>query len=202
MRTRYHGIMEKAPGICSDAITRIPAIWRWPGVFTAGHVADEIVETFDLANTLCALTDLEPMETADGRDISHLLRGGSGDVHRIGVTEFAWSKSIRKGNYRLVWYPREMFADEYPDGFGELYDLERDPWEMQNLRFNREFADVARELLAEFTDWIVTTTRPATILPAVDATTLQSEMQYLNAVNADGKIHPNRIRSTKLRNYI
>ncbi len=26
-----HGIMEKAPGICADAITRIPFIWRAPG---------------------------------------------------------------------------------------------------------------------------------------------------------------------------
>ena len=40
-----HGIMEKAPGICSDAITRIPWIWRWPGRFKAGHRALEIVET-------------------------------------------------------------------------------------------------------------------------------------------------------------
>jgi len=37
----------------------------------------------------------------------------SGEIHEIGVTEFAWSKSIRKGNYRLVYYPRDMFPEEY-----------------------------------------------------------------------------------------
>lgn len=197
-----HGIMEKAPGICSDAITRIPMIWRWPGQFKAGHVAEEIVETVDLANTLCALSGLAPMETADGKDISHLLRGESGAVRPIGVTEFAWSKSVRKGKFRLVYYPRELFANEYPEGFGELYDLDVDPWEMRNLYFDPGYADVIREILQDLTDWLITTTRPATILPSVRAVSPQSTLQYNNAVNADGKIHPDRIRELGYRNYM
>src|SRR5262249_53739663 len=114
-----HGIMEKAPGICSDAVTRIPFIWRWPGRIKAGHVAEEIVETVDFAPTLCALAGLEPLQTADGVVATPLLRGEAGPLHRVGVTEFAWSKSVRRGRYRYVHYPRDMFAAEYPDGFGE-----------------------------------------------------------------------------------
>jgi len=197
-----HGIMEKAPGICSDAITRIPMIWRCPGRFAAGHRAAEIVESVDMVNTLCALAGLEAMESADGKDISHLLRGESGEVHRAGVTEFAWSKSLRRDKYRLVHYPREMFADEYPGGFGELYDLESDPWEMRNLYFEPDRADLVRELERELADWLVTTTRPTTILPAVKEVTAQSELHYHNAVNRDGKIHPDRIRDARHRNYI
>jgi choline-sulfatase/uncharacterized sulfatase len=197
-----HGIMEKAPGICSDAITRIPMIWRWPGQFEAGHVATEIVETVDLANTLCAMAGLDALESADGCDISHLLYGRAGEVHRIGVTEFAWSKSVRRGHYRLVWYPREMFADDYPAGFGELYDLEQDLWEMHTLFFEEEYAPVVRDLQDELVNWLVTTTRPATILPAVVETTPQSQMHYHNVVNGDIKIHPDRIRNARYKNYI
>lgn len=197
-----HGIMEKAPGICSDAITRIPMIWRWADNFEAGHVANEIVETVDLANTLCALSGLNGMETADGKDISHILRGGSGEVRTIGVTEFAWSKSVRKGNFRLVYYPQNMFADEYPDGFGELYDLEKDPWEMRNLYFDPDYTDAIHALQHELTDWIITTTRPATIMPPANEISSQSALQYDNAVNSDGKIHPDRIRKTQNKNYI
>jgi arylsulfatase A-like enzyme len=29
-----HGILEKAPGISSDAIGRVPMIWSWPGFTT------------------------------------------------------------------------------------------------------------------------------------------------------------------------
>ena len=196
-----HGIMEKAPGICSDAITRIPMIWRWPGEFEAGRAAEEIVEAVDLANTLCALSGLAAMETADGKDISHMLSGQPGEVRTVGVTEFAWSKSVRKGKYRLVHYPREMFADEYPDGFGELYDLDADPWEMRNLFFDSDHADVIRDIQANLLDWMITTTRPTTVHPPAE-TTSQSELHYRNAVNADGKIHPDRIRATRGRNYI
>ncbi len=197
-----HGIMEKAPGICSDAITRIPLIWRWPGRFKAGHAAAEIVETVDLANTLCSLAGLPAMETSDGKEYAHLLRGEAGEVHRLGVTEFAWSKSVRQGRYRLVYYPREMFADDYPDGFGELYDLEQDPWEMRNLFFDPQYVAVVSRMQRELVDWLISTTRPCTILPAVTALSAQSEFHYLNVVNTDRKIHPDHIRAARHKNYL
>ncbi|MBI3986790.1 MAG: sulfatase-like hydrolase/transferase [Lentisphaerae bacterium] len=189
-----HGIMEKAPGICSDAITRIPSIWRWPGHFKAGIAAREIVEAVDLAPTLCAAAGLPPLLTADGKDLSSLLAGRRGEVHRIGVTENPWSKSVRKGPWRLVYYPREMFAKEHPDGFGELYNLEDDPWEMRNRFFEADAQPVVRELQAELTEWFITSTRPATIWPPSGAEDGQTRLRYHQFINADFKIHPDRIR--------
>jgi choline-sulfatase/uncharacterized sulfatase len=218
-----HGIMEKAPGICADAITRIPHIWRWQGRFEAGHVAREIVETVDVSTTLCALAGLPAMQTSDGKDISHLLMGGEGEVHKIGVTEFAWSKSVRKGRYRLVYYPPEMFPDQYPDGFGELYDLEVDPWEMYNLYFDQAYAGVVGELQRDLLAWLITTTRPTSALgldvpPGEttvqgfggvfhDAEDEQVITRYHCSVNADGKFHPDRLRALcdkplPVRNYL
>ena len=48
------------------------------------------------------------LETGDVHDISHLLRGESGAVRCVAVTEFAFS--VRKGRYRCVHYPVGMFA--------------------------------------------------------------------------------------------
>lgn len=197
-----HGIMEKAPGICADAITRVPSLWRWPGRFKTGHVARELVETVDLSATLCALAGLDPMETSDGLDISRLLRGESGEVRRVAVTEFPWSRSVRRGRYRLVWYPREMFVEEYPDGFGELYDLEADPWEMRNLYFEKEYAALAAEMRAELLDWLVTTTRPATALQLRPRETWQAQLRYHHTVNRDGRNHWARLRELRGGNYL
>lgn len=197
-----HGIMEKAPGICADAITRVPMIWWAPGRFAAGHVAEEIVESVDFVNTVCALCGLPGLETADGKDLSPLLSGEHVELHRAGVTEFAWSKSLRKGNYRLVWYPRDMFPDDYPDGFGELYDLGADPWEMNNLYFDSNYADVVAGLQSELMEWLVTTTRPTTVLPAVRYTSRQAVTRYHNTVNLDRKVAPERIRLLRGRNYL
>jgi arylsulfatase A-like enzyme len=197
-----HGVLEKAPGICSDAITRIPFIWRWHGHFKSGHKADEIVETVDLVNTLCALAEIDLLETADGKDISHLLRGESGEVHRVGVTEFPWSKSLRKGKYRLVHYPPEIFPAAYPHGFGELYDLETDPWEMKNLYFGADFQEIVHELERELINWLITTTRPTTVHPLKARTGYQNITRYNHSVNPDGKINPENIKPIAGSNYV
>jgi choline-sulfatase/uncharacterized sulfatase len=152
---------------------------------------------------LCALAGLEPLETSDGKDLSPLQCGEHVELHRIGLTEFAWSKSVRKGRYRYVCYLPEMFPDDYPNGsFGELYDLEADPWEMQNLYFDPEYADVVRGLQADLLDWLVATTRAKTILPACRFGGEQATTRYGNTANRDGRFQPDWIRRVRSRNYI
>lgn len=121
-----HGLPEKAPGICSDAVCRIPMIWRVPGI--APRVSDRLVENVDLAATLPALCGLPAMETVDGRDITGLLRDDR-PVREVAVTENPWSKSIRWDRWRYVHYHPEIFGAET----GELYDLVSDPDETRNL---------------------------------------------------------------------
>ena len=200
-----HDIMEKAPGICSDAITRVPCIWRLPGRIAAGHVAEELVQTVDIAPTLCSLAGIEALETADGKDVSPLLCGRRGAIRDLAVSELVWSKNVRKGKWMLVYYPREMFAAEYPDGFGELYDLQAGPWEMENLYFNADHADVVAELERDLLDWMITTTRPGTVLPVNSCVPLelkQALRRYDCTVNYDGKIDPDHIRRASTNNYI
>ena len=79
-----HGIMEKAPGICSDAITRVPLIWWAPGRIEAGACVSDVVELVDISSTLCALAGVEAMETGDGRDLSALAGGRGRRVRAAG----------------------------------------------------------------------------------------------------------------------
>lgn len=181
-----HGIMEKAPGICADAITRIPFLWRWKGKIPAGQTAPELVETVDVVNTLCKLAGLEPLETVDGVSLDGLLMGQRGEVRTIAVTEFAWSKSVRRGKYRFVYYPKAMFPAEHPEGFGELYDLEQDPYEMKNLYFDSSLKSVVDSMKSDLMDWIVTTTRNKSVWPARYSHPTQSIERYKIEVNADG----------------
>ncbi len=197
-----HGMMEKAPGICSDAITRIPHIWRWPGHLASGHVAEEIIETVDVSATLCALAGLEPLQTSDGHDITALLQGQHAEIHSIGVTEFPWSRSVRKGQYRLVRYAREMFPDEWPGVFGELYDLVQDPWELENLYFEPAYAAVVQELSVDLLDWLMSTTRPVTVLGTYPFGDQQATTRFGCTTNADGKIGPERLRKAGTKIYL
>ncbi len=199
-----HGILEKAPGISADAITRVPWMWRWPGRIAAGRTAEELAEIVDFAPTVCSLAGLPPMPTADGHDLSPLLQGETGEVRRLAVTEFAWSKSVRKGKFRYVHYPPAMFPDEHPEGFAELYDLEADPWEMRNLAGDPAHAGLIDEMRKDLLDWLITTTRPRTVLLSVQLTGLDVVTRYGNATYPDGKIGPSdiaRVREAN-RNYL
>ena len=69
------GIQEKAPGICSEAVCRVPMLWRVPGVAAASRVCDALVENVDLAPTFMSLCDLPAMEGMDGADISEAFAG-------------------------------------------------------------------------------------------------------------------------------
>lgn len=197
-----HGILEKAPGICSDAITRIPYIWRFPEKIQAGQNQQAIVESVDVVPTLCQLADVPHLETCDGKDISALLQGGQNPVHAIGVTEFAWSKSVRKGDWRYVYYPKEMFAEEYPNGFGELYNLSDDPYEMDNLYFTTEHHHKVMELERDLMDWLVTTTRVVGTNCAPGAQGEQSQGRYKVKTYQDGKIGYNELSQVDWKNYL
>lgn len=185
------GIMEKAPGICADAVTRIPLIVRCPGMPAHRTVAEQ-VHAVDVAPTICALLGLDPLVTADGQDLCALLRGDNGakSPHRVTVTEFAWSKAVRKGRWRLVWYPVAFFADAHPDGFGELYDLVDDPWERRNRWHDADCRDVKADMERELLNWLVTTTRPRTTMGASTHPSLApgATAQFRCLVQADGKI--------------
>lgn len=197
-----HGLIEKAPGICSDAITRIPYIWKVPGTAKAGHVAEELVETVDVFPTLCSLTGLDLPETADGKDITPLLKGEGQALRQVGVTEFAWSKSLRKGPWRFVYYPKEMFEAEYPEGFGELYNLDQDPWEMDNLYFKAEYQEKVVELRRDLMDWLVTTTRVVGTNDSSQPEGKQAVTRYKVSTNVDGKIGYKHLKQTRNQNYL
>lgn len=202
-----HGIMEKAPGICSDAITRVPMIWWSPQRFAPGQIVHEIVELVDIPTTFCILAGVAPLETSDGKNIAPLLHGETEPMHQVGVTEFAWSKSLRKGKYRFVHYPCEMFAAEYPDGFGELYDIEADPWEMNNLFFEAAYQPLVQEMWHDLLDWLIMTTRPGTVMGVNSRFPFQpggeqTQYRYLTNFNRDGKIHPDRLHNATSKNYL
>lgn len=160
-----HGLPEKAPGICSDAVCRVPMIWRVPDASSPGSVCHQLVELVDIAPTIASLCGLPPMPTADGRDISGLLRGDHPPVREVAATEHPWSKAIRWKQWRFVHYQREMFGGK---DVGELYDLERDPEETRNLYSDPDHQGIVQECRRLLLEWLIRTTRVVTVWPALD----------------------------------
>ena len=126
------------------AASRIPLIIRGPGI-PAGQTKDELVLNTDLAPTLAELAGAKVPAFVDGRSLKPLWNGASAATpwrQTVG-TEF-WPRSVLEENYptgpvpkyRAVRSKRHLFVEySYPDGTqeGELYDLQNDPFELDNL---------------------------------------------------------------------
>jgi len=155
-----HGLLEKAPGISSDAVGRIPFIWSWPGCLPEGERRSQLAESVDLWPTLASLAGLPKLSQWDGKDITDILQNDGAEVRQAAFTEHPLSKTITTKEWRLTYVPETMFPEDHVKG--ELYDRKKDPWERTNLYHDPQHSEIVRELRARILDWLVTTTRPVT----------------------------------------
>ncbi|MBY0278859.1 sulfatase [Candidatus Binatia bacterium] len=113
---------------------RVPLIVGYPVLAPQGGVRDEMVANIDLAPTLAALAGVTPPPDRDGLDLSPLLTGPGpsrddlliGDIGAIIVSP--WS-GVREGRFKYVAVTAGAIHEE-------LYDLDADPLELDNLAFS------------------------------------------------------------------
>jgi len=163
-----YGLTEKVPGIWSDAVTRVPMIWRWPGRAKAGHASDRLVEAVDVAPTVCSLAGVEPMSCFDGHDLTPLLEGGDIRLRDVAVTENPLTRSAYDERYRLVHSALKTPSVEGQGEPGALYDHDEDPWEMHNLIDDPEHREVVADLRRRLLDHGLATSRVVTTHPSLD----------------------------------
>lgn len=138
-----------------DGGHRVPLMFRWPGRIPAGRRSDQTVCLTDLLPTLAAAAGagLPPAVELDGRDILDVITGNEAGpaerpiVHHANDGSFA----IRAGRFKAV-FTSGSGGFSTPVGRpvtgsasdGQLYDLENDPGERENLWRSRP--DVVAEL--------------------------------------------------------
>ncbi len=125
-----HRQFNKGPLMYEDTY-RIPLQVRWPGEIEAGSTCEAFVSLHDLMPTFLDLARVT-IPDVDGRSIRPLL---SGDVPADWpASHFAQYHGDEFGLYsqRMLRTERYKYVHNGPDR-NELYDLEADPEELQNL---------------------------------------------------------------------
>ena len=107
---------------------RVPMIVRWPGNVESGSLCSEPLAFWDMLPTLAELAGTTPPDDLDGISFLPSLRGKVQHYHEYLYWEDYDSGilcAVRKGNWKAVRLD--------PDWSSELYDLELDPGECNNL---------------------------------------------------------------------
>jgi N-acetylglucosamine-6-sulfatase len=116
---------------------RIPLLMRLPGVIAPRSEPKEMALTLDLAPTLLELAGAAPLATAQGRSLLPVLKGGAtgwrDDFLIEHFSDKVFPRMVGMG-YQAVRTTRHTFIryTELP-GMDELYDLETDPYQLNNL---------------------------------------------------------------------
>jgi arylsulfatase A-like enzyme len=96
-----------------------------PGI-ARGKYADGFAYLFDIFPTLCELTGVEAPSTLEGKSQAAVIRGRTKSVRdTIFLAYRGIQRGVRQGRWKLLRYPEV--------GRTQLFDLERDPDEVQDL---------------------------------------------------------------------
>ncbi|MGH8792012.1 MAG: sulfatase-like hydrolase/transferase, partial [Stackebrandtia sp.] len=147
---------------CHDGSIRVPLALSGPG-FDSGGVLNRPVSTIDLPPTLLDAAGIAVPEEMQGHSFLPLLRDPDADFPDevfVQVSESACGRAIRTS--RWMYYVADPDADPWKTSASdryiesELYDLDHDPYQMDNLAglpSHRAVADELRQrLLARLAD--------------------------------------------------
>jgi arylsulfatase A-like enzyme len=127
---------------------RTPLVVRWPGKVKPGSVNSDLVQNLDFAETFLQAAGVEVPADMQGKSLVPLLEGNNdGWREAIFYHYYAYPSThavkrhygIRTQRFKLIHFYHDV--DEW-----ELYDLEADPQEMNNVFSESKYATVSEEL--------------------------------------------------------
>ncbi|MGH8021723.1 MAG: sulfatase-like hydrolase/transferase, partial [Opitutaceae bacterium] len=157
-----YGLVEKCSSAPDDCLTNVPLIVRMPGG-ARGHVVEGVTQLYDVMATCLDLANIEARHTHFARSLVPQIRGAPGDLQRATFSEGGYNEYEPQCFEDLPLPPEHIYCPKIhlrntepgtitrttmmrttdfklvlrPDGPSELYDLRKDPREIENV-FNHE----------------------------------------------------------------
>jgi hypothetical protein len=117
---------------------RVPLLIRGPG-FSGGGAVRELSVNADLAPTILKATGVKAGLTVDGRALQGAAENPGRELGRDIEIETNAYAGVRTKRYKYIEYTSGPNA-----GFQELYDLQSDPYELQNVANGSAFPQYAK----------------------------------------------------------
>jgi N-acetylglucosamine-6-sulfatase len=142
MHGEHRALAEKV--LPYEESIRIPLLMRGPGV-PEGRFDRRLVGNLDVTATILDAVDVAPGRVLDGRSLLELLADPGAE----------WGRDIliENGNganavpaYRGIRTYRFLYVEHRTTGEYELYDLEKDPYQLHSVDGHARYAGVQRDL--------------------------------------------------------
>ena len=133
---------------------RTPLLVRYPKEIDAGTEIDALVQNLDVAPTFLDYAGIEIPEAMQGESFRNLV-GGETDEWRDAVyyTYYEYpSVHMVKRHYGVATDRYKLMHFYYDIDEWEMYDLEKDPNEMQNVYDDPEYAEIQEQLHNRLTE--------------------------------------------------
>jgi arylsulfatase A-like enzyme len=145
-----HGWFDKR--FMYEESLRMPLLVRYPKEIKAGSISNDIVLNLDFAPTFLDLADVAVPSDMQGHSIRSLLKGSTPEDWRTSMYYHYYEYpavhsvkrhyGIRTKRYKLIHFYYDIDA-------WELYDLEKDPNELNNLYDDPAYSDIVKQLKTE-----------------------------------------------------
>lgn len=191
-----YGLLRKGVEM-PEVLMRIPMFFVGPDIKAQSNPREDFVSIVDIMPTICEMLNIPIPEGCQGRSLWPILSDceypkeefdsiygeqGFGGLHYDedypykfedalirfphivifdelnGCTQSGWLRMLRKDKWKLII---DM------EGNGQLYDLENDPMEVNNLYYDKEYSDIKSNMLEKLLVWMLRMQDP---LPEGDKT--------------------------------
>ncbi|RAV06361.1 sulfatase [Paenibacillus sp. YN15] len=142
-----HGLQHKG-GFHYEDLIKLPFIVRYPDHVPAGHTSHAIQSLVDLAPTFLSLAGIPVPHYMTGVDQSKVWLGEASQARDHAICEFRHEPTtIHQKTYVDQRYKITVY---YNQTYGEIFDLQEDPGELNNLWDDPEAAGLKTELLLKY----------------------------------------------------
>lgn len=157
-----HGLTQKGCRFY-EGLAHVPLIFSYPALFKSGLQSNALVELTDIVPTLLDTLGLPLPDHLHGKSLRRIAAGDAdAGRHRdfvrseyhdaLAMPDASHANMLRNERYKLVYY--------HGHPWGELYDLEKDPNEFENLWSEPKQAALKMDLTKQLFDALMLATDP------------------------------------------
>ena len=128
---------------------KTPLLIKWPNVITPNTTEDELVQNLDFAQTFLEVAGIIPPEDMQGESLVSLLKGEKEKWNRDAVYyhyyEYPAEHTVKR-HYGIATKEFKLIHFYYDVNEWELYDLQKDPQEINNVINDSNYAETVIEM--------------------------------------------------------